>query len=66
MYLSIDRDSSLWQLLTSFLDAYNRRTDIMEQTSEAAFQSRIDALTQDMNASTTTVEEAINQDKGEQ
>jgi hypothetical protein len=66
MYLSIDRDSSLWQLLTSFLDAYNRRTDIMEQTSEAAFQSRIDALTQDMKASTTTVEEAINQDKGEQ
>lgn len=64
MYLEIDQRGSLYFLLDALLGAYNRRTDVMERTSEAAFQSRIDALTKDLKESTDTVEAAIQQDEG--
>lgn len=66
MYLAIDRDSTLYQLLRDFLSAYERRTDVLRDTSEAAFQTRIDTLTQDLKTSTDTVDDAIKSDKGEQ
>lgn len=65
MYLAIDRDSTLYQLLREFLDAYKHRTDIIEQTAESTIQARLDAFTKDINASTDVVEEAIQQRKGE-
>lgn len=64
-YIRIDEDNALHRLLQDFLNAYERRTDVMRDTSEAAFQARIDALAQDMKTSTDTVEEAIKADKGE-
>lgn len=64
-YHEIDNRGSLYFLLNSFIGAYNRRTDVMERNSEAAFQARVDALTQDLKTSTDKVEEAINADKGE-
>lgn len=65
MYIRIDQESGLYQLLQEFLGAYERRTDVMRDTSEAAFQTRIDALAQDLKASTDTVESAVNEDKGD-
>lgn len=65
VYLEIDQRGSLYFLLNALIGAYNRRTDVMERTSEAAFQSRIDALTKDLKSSTDAVEDAIKEDKGE-
>lgn len=64
-YINIDNQGALYQLLSSFLAAYERRTDVMRDTSEAAFQSRIDELTKDLKSSTDTVEDAVKADKGE-
>lgn len=64
MYIHIDNTGALHRLLRDFLEAYKHRTDVMEATSEAAYQARIDALTQDLKTSTSTVEEAVNADKG--
>lgn len=65
MYIRIDQESGLFKLLQDFLVAYNHRTSVIENTSEAAFQSRIDALAQDLKTSTDVVETAIKDDKGE-
>lgn len=56
---------NLNRLLEEFLTAYERRTDVIRDTSEAVFQARIDALAQDLKTSTDKVEEAIKTDKGE-
>lgn len=64
-YYEIDSRGSLYYLINAFIGAYNRRTDVMERNSEAAFQSRIDALTEDLKTSTTTVQQAIADDSKE-
>lgn len=65
-YINIDSTGTLYGLLKEFLEAYEQRTAVMEATSEAAFQARIDALAQDLKTSTDVVEGAINEDKGGQ
>lgn len=65
MYLRIDPDSSLYRLLTDFLAAYNRRTDVMEASTDVAIQRQVDALVADLKTSTDKVESAIKDDKGE-
>ena len=63
MYHRIDSDSSLWKFLQQCLEAYNRRTDVMRDTSEAAFQTRIDELTADLRASNDQLQGTIDADK---
>lgn len=44
MYHRVDRDSSLWKFLQECLQAYNRRTDIMEASTDLSIQRQVDAL----------------------
>lgn len=62
-YHEVDQRGSLYYLINAFIGAYNRRTDVMERNSESAFQSRIDALTEDLKTSTTKVQQSIEDDK---
>lgn len=64
-YHEVDSRGSLYFLINSFIGAYNRRTDVLERNSEAAFQRRIDELANDLKTSTDKVEEAVNADKGD-
>ena len=44
MYHRVDRDSSLWKFLQECLQAYNRRTDVMEASTDLSIQRQVDAL----------------------
>lgn len=59
MYIRIDRDNSLFQLLTDFLAAYNRRTDVMEASTDLSIQRKIDALTSRAGAQVGKLDEAV-------
>lgn len=65
MYHRVDRDSSLWQFLQDCLAAYNRRTDVMEASTDVAIQRQIDAAVADLKASTDQLGQAVADDKGE-
>lgn len=65
MYIRIDRDSSLFKLLQDFLMAYSRRTDVMEASTDVAIQRKIDQITAELKGSTDSLQQSINEDKGE-
>lgn len=45
MFIRMGRESSLFKLLENFLAAYNRRTDVMEASTDLSIQRKIDELT---------------------
>ena len=70
----VNKESHLAFLVSAFLGAYNRRTDALAkgmnaialalstpQDNSSQVQAEIDKLTAQLNASTDTVEDAINQ-----
>lgn len=65
MYIRVDRESSLFRLLTDFLSAYERRTDVMEASTDVAIQKKIDEITANLKTSTDSLQESIEADKGE-
>ena len=64
MYIRIDRESSLFKLLSDFLAAYERRTDVMEASTDVALQRQIDQLTADLKGSTDNLQQAVDEDGG--
>ena len=64
MYLRLDRDGGLYKLLTDFLAAYQRRTDVMEANTDVALQRQIDQLTADLKGSTDSLQQAVDEDGG--
>lgn len=63
MYIRVDRDGYFGKFLEHCLAAYERRTDVMRDTSEAEFQRRIDELTADLKASNDQLQSAVDADK---
>lgn len=63
MYIRVERESYFGNFIERCLSAYERRTDVMRDTSEAEFQRRIDEITADLQASNDQLQGAIDQDK---
>lgn len=63
MYIRVERDTWLSKHLQQWLDAYNRRTDVMEASTDVAIQRRIDEITADLKASTDQLGQAVDEDK---
>lgn len=63
MYLRVDSDSSLYRLLVDFLQAYNRRTDVMEASTDLSVQRQVDALTQRVQGQTDALDTAVEKAK---
>lgn len=59
MYLRIDKESSLFQLLRDFLAAYERRTDVMEASTDLSIQRQVDALTAKVKTQTDNLDTAV-------
>lgn len=59
MYIRVERDSSLFKLLQQFIEAYNRRTDVMEASTDLSIQRRIDELTSRVDTQAKTLDTAV-------
>ena len=59
MYIRIDQHGSLYQLLYDFLQAYNRRTDVMEASTDLSIQRQVDALTSKVKTQTDNLDKAV-------
>ena len=59
MYIRIEKDGSLYQLLYSFLQAYNRRTDVMEASTDLSIQRQVDALAAQVKTQTDNLDKAV-------
>lgn len=62
MYIRVDRDGYFGKFLEHCLAAYERRTDVMEASSDVAIQRKIDAMVADMKASTDQLGQAVEND----
>ena len=63
MYIRIEKDGSLYQLLHKFLDAYNRRTNVMEASTDLSIQRQIDALTGKVDNQADNLQQAVDNAK---
>ena len=65
MYIRVEHDSWFGRFLGRALEAYSRRTDVMEASTDVAIQRKIDEITAELKSSTDSLQQSIDEDKGE-
>ena len=59
MYIRVERDTWFAKHLQQWLDAYNRRTDVMEASTDLSVQRQVDALTAKVKTQADNLDKAV-------